>query len=152
MRLLLPLLLLPGLAAAQSPDAAQCVPTGDEARVLSEAPVDLGDGLVAQHYLAGADDEIPDPFVVFTDCASGGLIVVALPELEDGTQRTAEQVITVMTEAVESEEAISAADMAQLFSAMGAPAQLRQSGRESCACASFYPDLVGEKTPWETGQ
>ncbi|QQA44201.1 hypothetical protein [Pelagovum pacificum] len=145
MRLALALILAPGLALAQG---EQCLLTEGE-QALTLAPVDLGDGMVAQEFLPGAIDGIPDGVVDFAHCESGGHIVVAMPENDQGNRPSAEMVIGIMEDAMANEELVPAQVLADGYTRAGAPAQVRQSTTETCGCSVFYPDAVGEKTPWE---
>ncbi|EAR50423.1 NADH dehydrogenase subunit J [Oceanicola granulosus HTCC2516] len=142
----LALLCLPVTAAAQAADPLQCVRGGDVP--LGHAPVDLGDGLVAQEHFAGSVDEVPDGVVDFAHCESGGRLLVALPPGEDGTRPQADDVIAVMQGAMAEDEEIPVERLATYFTSVGAPAQVRVSDAETCGCAVFYPDAVGDKTPW----
>ncbi|KAA9009728.1 hypothetical protein [Histidinibacterium aquaticum] len=142
------LILAAGSAAAQAPAPEACVPmSGDEA--LSEVPQDLGQGFVAQAYTDAASEEVPDPFVVFTECESGFLLIAAQPELPNGERRTSDEIVGFMQEALASEVEFSGQDIAFRLTANGAPAQVRQSERQNCGCAAFYPDAGEGLTPWQ---
>lgn len=131
---------------AVAQDLAQCVPGADAP--LADVPVDLGQGIVAQHLYAGAVDVVPDALVLITDCESGGRIIAALPEIE-GQQRTPDEVIRIMATALEAEETFSAGDVAEAMTLAGAPAQVRMTAAEDCGCALLYPELRGDKPAWE---
>mgnify|MGYP006280283903 CR=1 FL=1 len=114
---------------------------------VSEAPIDLGEGFVAQHYFGEATDEVPDAFVLITECATGTRLIAAMPEI-DGERRTAEEIIGLMREALALDEPLTGQRIAAALTRSGAPAQLRSATTETCGCAAFYPDALGNKTPW----
>ncbi len=130
-------------ATAQSPVA--CHP--DQALRIADAPVDLGSGIVYQYLYPGSGGAV-DGVVLFSECASGLKIAVALPELTDGSRRTPDEVALIMQTAIESEDTFTVDDLLAAFNAAGAPAQPRRSTREACACALYYPELRGEQEPW----
>ncbi len=136
-------MVLAGSVSAQSPVA--CHP--DQLHQIADAPVDLGDGIVYQYIYPGAGG-IADGLVLFTACESGVKIAAALPLLPDETRRTADEVADIMRAAMAAEEVFTAGDVIAAMTAAGAPAQLRQSPREACACALYYPEMQGEKEPW----
>lgn len=144
MRLVLALALaVPCAAAAQAPVA--CHP--DQATQIADAPVDLGEGVVYQ-YLYPGTAAVPDSVVLFTDCASGVKIAAALPELSDGTRRTVDEVALIMSTALTSGQTFTVDEVVAAMTQAGAPAQLRSSPREDCACALYYPEMRGDKEPW----
>ncbi|SLN41385.1 hypothetical protein [Roseisalinus antarcticus] len=144
------------LAAAAGPvladtAPADCVPLVDAAE-MSEAPLDLGQGFVAQHYFEGAAPQVPDAFVLFTECESGVRLIAAMPRLPDGSRRTAADIIGVMQDALAAERMVGGQELASVLTSYGAPAQLRASTTETCSCDAFYPGLQGDKTPWEPAE
>ena len=142
----------PVLAQEQELDDAlaqalsQCVP-GDPP--VAGLPVDLGDGVVAQELFPGTLEFTPHGVTLITDCASGVRIVAAMPPLEGGEQRTFEDVVTFMSNAMGIETVLTLGEVTNMMTAAGAPAQVRQTSNEDCGCAQLYPDLRGDKAPWE---
>lgn len=134
----------PLLAQGLAPEV--CVPVLDGAAV-GEVPVDLGQGFVAQGFEAVAANA-PDPFVMFTECDSGFRILAARIEFPAG-RPTPEQVIDILREALASDAPQTGPQIVERFIALGAPAQLRRSDAETCACAVFYPEARGDKSAWE---
>ena len=140
--------LVASAASAQEIGPEACLIDRDGA-AMAELPVDLGDGFVAQSFAEGLVPRLEAPFVILNQCESDAFLLTRRPLLPDGERQGADEVIGAIRAALASEAEFTVLELARRLTALGAPSQLRQSAGERCGCAVFYPELRGDKTPWE---
>ncbi len=143
---------LPAAAAAQGDEcivhATTTTPRGEMSHFSADASRDLGGGLVAQSLHAGSEGDV-STHVNFHHCASGGFIRATVSRSTDGEAYSAPtDPADLVREAIASPVTFDLEGVVELLRSRGIEAELLPSEFESCGCAVFYPELVGDKTPW----
>ncbi len=113
-----------------------------------DAPQDLGDGFVT-HHLETSEIEGSSTAALFEHCATGWEIRATIrrggwePTYEAPTDPA-----DIVREAINSPETFKLEEVVAMLRSRGIEAEARSSDFESCGCAVFYPELVGDKRPW----
>lgn len=110
---------------------------------------DMGQGIVADFFETEASDSRREG-VVFHQCGSGLSLVV-----ESGTWRAGRMPevypdpFAVMQAALASSRTMTLAEVQETFFVENS-FMVRAVNVEACACAVFYPELRGNRTPWSS--
>ncbi|MFN6976812.1 MAG: hypothetical protein ACK4OP_01700 [Gemmobacter sp.] len=115
-------------------------------------PVDLAGGWVAEPYTVASDAGTQMGTVV-TDCARGtNLTVVERAQAPDGRIVLDARIraIPLVSAAIAAPEAVTLRALVARLEAGGAKVgrDIQPPAFETCGCATFYPELRGEKSAW----
>ncbi len=118
--------------------------TGDFIAVQSVA--DLGQGFVAEVIDSGIDGR-SETRVDFGHCATGQGVRATTFAAEDGRtlQESAADPVPVMRSALAAAETLSLADVVARMHTAGIAAQTTSTEFQTCGCAVFYPEAIGDK-------
>lgn len=113
-----------------------------------DMPRDLGGGFVEQHLHSGAEGEV-STHANIEHCATGSFIraTVSRSTGSESYEAPADPA-ELVREAIGSPDTFTLDEVVELLRSRGIEAEMISTDFESCGCAVFYPELVGDKTPW----